>query len=82
MREKNDCGCGKMEPNKLTFIFEDNTQLNKWNESCEMTKSWYGNSASGDSDEVISIEDFYYYCRNFAAALGFGERTINEWFGE
>ena len=36
------------------------------------------NNDTGD----FEIEDFYRCCRNFAAAMGFTEETINNWFGE
>ena len=67
------------KPNKMKFIFEDNTRLDEYNESCSMEKSWY---TKGASEEQMNIEQYYYMCKNFASAMGFGEQTINEWFGE
>lgn len=32
------------------------------------------------NDEALSIEDYYYYCKQFAAAMGFYSKTIDEWF--
>lgn len=65
--------------NVFKIILEDNTNLDFYNTSCIMEKSWYGANESGD---IISIEDYYYFCRRFAAAAGWTEETINDWFGE
>lgn len=67
-----------MEKSFLKFELVDNKNKNEFNESTEMKKSFYGS----DSGEVLSIEDYYTYCKEFAAAMGFCEKTINEWFGE
>lgn len=64
--------------NKLIFILEDNTRLNQYNESCKLEKSWYGEQ---DDGQIMSIDDFYYRCKEFAAAMGFAQKTIEEWFG-
>ena len=66
------------KPNKLIFILEDNTRFDEFNETCKLEKQWYG--ATKDS-QILSIEDYYYRCKEFAAAMGFCESTINEWFG-
>ena len=39
-------------------------------------------SGKNKDDELMSIETYYCLCKNFAAAIGFAEATINEWFGE
>ena len=69
----------KMEkrPNIIRFEFIDNTHLDEFNETCKMEKQFYGEREDG---QVITIEDFFYYCRDFAAAMGFAEGTIDEWF--
>lgn len=64
--------------NKLIFELEDNTRLDQFNESCKLEKKWYGEEEDG---QILTIEDYYYRCKEFAAALGFAEQTINEWFG-
>ena len=69
----------KQKPNKMKFIFEDNTRLNQYNETCKMEKQWYGDLEDG---QIIDIETYYTMCKEFAAAMGFAEKTINEWFGE
>ena len=68
-----------MGKNIMKFILEDGTNKNKYNESCEMIKTWYSTS---DTIGIMSIEDFYHFCKQFAAAMGFTEKTIEEWFGE
>ena len=35
-----------------------------------------------EDDEVMSIETYHCLCRQFAAAMGFAETTINKWFGD
>ena len=65
--------------NKLIFKFEDNTRLDQFNESCKFEKKWYGEQVDG---QILTIEDYYLICKQFAAAMGFAEQTINEWFGE
>lgn len=67
------------KPNKIIFILEDNTRLDQFNESCKLEKQWYGEQ---DDGQILTIEDYYYRCKEFAAAMGFAKKTINEWFGE
>ena len=69
----------KKGKNYIKFILVDNTNFNEYNESCEMKKTWYG--LTNDAG-IMSIEDYYYYCREFAAAMGYAEKTIDEWFGD
>lgn len=35
-----------------------------------------------EDSEIMSIEQYYCLCKEFAAAMGFAEKTINDWFGE
>lgn len=65
--------------NYIKFTLEDNTHLDGYNESCEMTNYWYGEV---DDGQVMTIEDYYYCCKSFAATMGFTEKTINDWFGD
>lgn len=69
----------KQKPNRIKFIFEDNTHLDQFNETCRMEKQWYGELEDG---QIMDIEMFYCFCKEFAATMGFAEQTINEWFGE
>ena len=67
----------KNKKNIMKFELIDGTNINEYNQSCEMKKIWYGMH----DDEIMSIEDYYEYCKEFAATLGFCEKTIEEWFG-
>ena len=67
-----------MGRNSMKFILKDNTNKNEYNESCEMTKTWYSTPES----EIMSMEEYYMFCKQFAAAMGYSEKTIEEWFGE
>lgn len=67
-----------MGKNYLKFELVDGTNLNEYNESCEMKRTWYGK----EGDQVLDIEQYFYHCKEFAAAMGFAEKTINEWFGD
>lgn len=68
-----------MNKNTMEFILTDNTNKNEYNESCKMEMSWY---SSPEKIEIMSIENYFQMCKQFAAAMGFPEKTINEWFGE
>lgn len=65
--------------NTIKFEFIDNTRLNRYNESCSMEKSWIGELEDG---QILDIETYYIYCKQFAATMGFCEKTIEEWFGD
>ena len=67
-----------MEKNKNKFIFEliDNTNINQYNESIKVEKTWFGK----EEDQVLDIETYFYMCREFALAMGYGEKTVDEWF--
>lgn len=67
-----------MLKNKMIFKLVDNTRLNQFNESCELKKTWYGEMEDG---EIIDIETYYIMCKEFAKAMGFAEKTVEEWFG-
>ena len=64
-------------PNRLKIQLEDNTNLDRFNESFTFEKEWYGNE---DDGQVISIENYFYLCRQAALAMGFAEKIVNEWF--
>lgn len=67
-----------MEKNKNKFIFEliDNTNINQYNESIRIEKTWFGK----EEDQVLDIETYFYMCREFALAMGYGEKIVDEWF--
>ena len=52
----------------------------EFNESVDVTFELYG--VDDELCELMSIEKYWCLCRDFAAAMGFSETTINEWFGE
>ena len=62
--------------NYIIFELVDYTNLDEFNQSCEMKKFWYAR----EEDEIMSLEDYYYYCRAFALAMGYAEKTVEEWF--
>ena len=64
--------------NIMKFELIDNTRMNSYNESCKMEKAWYGEMEDG---QIMSMETYYCLCKGFAAAMGFSEKTIQEWFG-
>lgn len=61
---------------EMRFCLDD-FRNSKFNESADLTLALYGK----EDDELMSIETYWSYCRYFAAAMGFGEKTIAEWFG-
>ena len=44
-----------------------------------MEKIWYGKMEDG---QIIDMDTYYCFCKEFAAAMGFSEKTIQEWFGD
>jgi hypothetical protein len=60
----------------MRFDLEDDRDT-EFNESTDCTYALYGMK----DDEVMSIEKYWCLCRQFAAAMGFGESTIEKWFG-
>jgi hypothetical protein len=56
----------------------DDYREDEFNEStsCDFSiwKSW--------KDDSMTIEDYWSFCKRFAAAMGYCERAINDWFGE
>lgn len=63
----------------MRFEYEDDRE-SEFNESTDCTYALYG--VDDDLCELMSIEKYWCFCRYFAAAMGFGESTIKEWFGE
>ena len=60
----------------IEFWLRDDRDI-EYNESVDCTWQLYGEEDS----ELLSIEKYYDFCKCFAAAMGFAESTINEWFG-
>lgn len=62
----------------MEFWLRDNREI-EFNDSVDCTFELYG---TGDEiEEIMSIEKYWCLCRYFAAAMGFSEQTITEWFG-
>ena len=64
--------------NIMKFELIDNTRMNSYNESCKMEKTWYGEMEDG---QIMDMDTYYCFCKEFAAAMGFSEKTIQEWIG-
>ena len=62
---------------ELRFCLDDYRD-SIYNESIDLTYSLYG----AESDEILSLDMFRGYCKYFAAAMGYSEKTIDEVFGE
>ena len=60
----------------MEFWLRDNRD-SEFNESVDCTWELYGE----EDDEILSIEKYHDLYKCFAAAMGFTESTINEWFG-
>ena len=63
----------------MEFWLRDNREI-EFNDSVDCTFELYG--TGDESEEIMSIEKYWYLCRCFAATMGFSEQTIIEWFGE
>jgi len=60
----------------IEFWLRDDRDI-EYNESVDCIWQLYGE----EEDEILSIEKYHDLCKSFAAAMGFAESTINEWFG-
>ena len=59
---------------EMRFCFDD------WREDCDESIDCTFAVAPFEGDE-FSIEEYWRLCRYVAAAMGFGDNTIKEWFG-
>ena len=57
----------------MRFCYSDYRE-DKFNESVDCTFEVWGDD--------MSIEQYWYMCKQFATVMGFSEGTICEWFGE
>ena len=79
------CPCSTKEEQRLymkeigsmEFWLRDDRDI-QFNETLDCTFSLYGE----DEDELLTIEQYWELCCRFAAAMGFNESTIEEWFGQ
>ena len=62
----------------MEFWLRDNREI-EYNDSIDCTFDLYG--IDDEMEEIMSIEKYWCLCRYFAAAMGFSEATITEWFG-
>lgn len=62
----------------MEFWLRDDRE-DEYNETIDCSYALYGTGS--ELDEVMSIEKYWCLCRSFAAAMGFCEKTIEEWFG-
>ena len=60
----------------LEFWYKNHIE-DKYNDSVDCTFGIWGEDWDG-----LSMENYHSLCKRFAAAMGFTEQTINEWFGE
>ncbi len=60
----------------MRFCLDDYRE-DKFNESVDCTFAIWDNPIGG-----MDIELYWCFCRQFAAAMGYSEETIREWFGE
>ena len=65
------------EVGRLEFNLTDYRET-EFNESVELSYELWREEGS----ELLSIEDYHYFCTNFAKAMGFAQKTIDEWFGD
>lgn len=61
---------------ELEFWYRDYIE-DKYNDSVNCTYEIWGEDWDG-----LSMEQYHSLCKRFAAAMGFKEKTIDEWFGE
>lgn len=62
---------------EMRFCLDDWRET-KYNESADTTYALYGI----EEDTAMSLETYYLLCRQFAAAIGFSAKSIEEWFGK
>ena len=60
----------------MCFWLQDDRDI-EYNESISVDFPLYGT----EDGECLGIEKYHYMCRKFAAAMGFSEKTIDDWFG-
>ena len=61
----------------MRFSLVDDRE-DEFNESVDLSFDLYADP----DDEIMSMETYHNYCKRFAAAMGFAQATIEEWFGE
>ena len=67
-----------MAKSYIKFELCDNHNKNNYNESITVIKELYPD----ETDSILSLENYYMCCKQFAAAMGYAEKSIEEWFGD
>lgn len=62
---------------EIRFVLDDE-RATPFNESADLTYQLY----AGEKDEILPIEDFRSYCKQFALAIGYHPNTVDEVFGK
>ena len=62
---------------EMRFWLDDERDY-EYNESVECVFPIYGY----ETDDLMTIGEYYNLCRQFAGAMGFREATIDKWFGK
>ena len=63
----------------MEFMLRDYTE-DRYNQSVDCSFEIWGDK--NKIDDILSIEEYYNLCIRFAAAMGFSEKVIFDWFGE
>ena len=53
-----------------------------FNQSVDCVFDLYGYGESDAIDDVMGIETYWTFCRQFALVMGFGEKLVCDWFGD
>ena len=61
---------------EIRFVLDDE-RATPFNESADLTYQLYAD----ENDEILPIEDFRSYCKQFALAIGFHPNTVDRAFG-
>lgn len=61
----------------LRFVLDDNRERT-YNESVDLE---YRLFLENEDDEILELNDFVDYCRQFALAMGYLEKSVDEAFG-
>ena len=62
---------------EIRFVLDDE-RATPFNESVDLTYQLYAD----ELDELLPIEDFRSYCKQFALAIGYHPNTVDEVFGK
>ncbi len=63
---------------EMRFVLDDNRDT-EYNESVDITFTLAGKS---DNDDIMPMELYRDLCIRFAKAMGYAEKTVDEYFGK